>query len=398
MGFFSFLFALFGKKRTAAPAVTPVEQPQPQQLPEGRARKSSETTTNLNPVVNNREEIAKVVQVSGGTMQNAAIAEKGHEPTKGQTLPWRKSEAHILLLSRFLAPQEVNNLLENHWEGVLKEHPKTAIDRFFDQGLLVPGSLAAKLSCLFKATEIKDLLRRRGLPVSGPKDQGIARLVAADPEGIKALVDHLAILECSQEARYIVTHYVSAQKAKHQASEKQSFDQLQRRDLRAASLTVARFEAGRVFPRGVGIHWTDYDPTQDIATLKTIFEERPKIVASLAEDRWEPFRVAAGMMLLWGTNRASQWLPAEITTGLKLNSDTVARMILFHANHQIKMGEYRRSGVVKSVKIVGSQRSCPACRKIAGKLYPLDKVPELPYPNCTCELGCRCDAVPVVEE
>jgi hypothetical protein len=34
--------------------------------------------------------------------------------------------------------------------------------------------------------------------------------------------------------------------------------------------------------------------------------------------------------------------------------------------------------------------SCGACQQLDGKRFALDKLPEMPYEKCTCEVGCRC--------
>ena len=60
-----------------------------------------------------------------------------------------------------------------------------------------------------------------------------------------------------------------------------------------------------------------------------------------------------------------------------------------------------RSGAIRvfadyGAEIIGGD-SCPACKRIQGKKYKLNSVPELPYEGCTAEGGCCCTVVPVVD-
>ena len=50
---------------------------------------------------------------------------------------WHKSEAHILLLSKFIKPRELNTLRPEQWSPVLKESLKRAVKRFTKKGFIV---------------------------------------------------------------------------------------------------------------------------------------------------------------------------------------------------------------------------------------------------------------------
>ena len=45
---------------------------------------------------------------------------------------------------------------------------------------------------------------------------------------------------------------------------------------------------------------------------------------------------------------------------------------------------------IRRVEILGSGDSCPTCAALEGKMFTLDKAPELPHPGCTHDKGCRC--------
>ncbi|MGA7577942.1 MAG: SAP domain-containing protein [Desulfobaccales bacterium] len=313
------------------------------------------------------------------------------------TIEWQTSKAHLLLLSRFLYGQNTNDAIRLDWEDVLGEPTQKALDRFISEGWLVPAPLSAKIAVTFKATEIKALLKEHKLPVSGRKDQGIERLVKAVPEEMSLKVAPLDIRECSPEARTIAEQFVAEREAEKEAAVAKSLEQLHLGDLRGASLTVAQFEAKQVFPRGLGIDWTKPNTSRDVQLLKTIFESRPKILTGLAEAEWNPLRVGGAMMYLWGTNKASKWLPADFIGTSKFDNDTAIRMVLFHAQHRANVESWRGHGLaIKKVDLLGSEDSCPACKKLAGKRFTIEKMPELPYEKCTHVMGCRCEALPVI--
>ena len=55
--------------------------------------------------------------------------------------------------------------------------------------------------------------------------------------------------------------------------------------------------------------------------------------------------------------------------------------------------EEMRKAQIKMVKIVGTREDCPACKELAGKLYEIDEVPELPPQDCVCVPWCRTNVV-----
>ena len=107
------------------------------------------------------------------------------------------------------------------------------------------------------------------------------------------------------------------------------------------------------------------------------------------------------MMHLWGTREARAWLPRDLKTGLRMDEDAAARMILFYVSHQRELVNYRRLTQLRFLSVkyfeisrVGDSCSCSACQRMAKKKYTLEDVPELPYEKCKSEMGCRCVALP----
>lgn len=310
---------------------------------------------------------------------------------------WRKSKAHLSLLSKFLHPKPADDFDESErWKAVLGESPKQVIRRFADEGVLAQANLNAQLDYKFKTTELKAMLKQRSLPVSGRKEDLINKLVQVDPGGMKSAVAGLKILICSERGREIAEQYLSAEKTKRARLEEQVLEYLKQRKFKEASVTVAGYEAEQVFPRGIGIDWENHNPARDIEMLKLIFSGKPKILSRLNDDQLAALRLAAGMISLLGTNQGKEWLPPNFETGMAMDNDAAARMLFFYASHKANIASYRQGGVVKEVEILAAQGSCETCKKMSGRKYRLNEVLELPYEHCIHEMGCRCTLIPVV--
>ena len=162
-----------------------------------------------------------------------------------------------------------------------------------------------------------------------------------------------------------------------------------------ASQCMVEYEAKQVRPRGLGTDWKKVNPAGYAHFIEAIWNGRPKILSRLSDAEIRVLAIGAAMMELWGTNICDKWLPPNFHTDLQLSNSTAARMLLFFAQSRAALEGYRSSGVVNYVVVLGSGDSCDACKKIIGN-YSLDDVPELPHPECTHAMGCRCSAAPGV--
>lgn len=307
------------------------------------------------------------------------------------------SKAHVMLLSRCLEAKAVEDFERNPaWIEALGEAPRRAIERLLQNGMLVEPELPHLIKYRYKISELQAMLKQRGLPISGRKDELIKRLVRADAEGMKRATDGLRLLICSAPGREIAEQYIAAEKAEKTELEDSVLGLIGQRLFEAASVVVATYEASRPLPRGLGIDWRNHDTARDVAILQAIWTSTPKILSRLDEDRVTALRVAASMDYLLGETSMRKRLPSELP-GYRMDTATACRMFMFHATHKQNIENYRRSGVVRVVGISATQTSCEACRGIDGKRFNLEDVIDLPYEHCTHEMGCRCVVVPVVD-
>src|SRR5208282_220252 len=90
--------------------------------------------------------------------------------------------AHLMLLSMFSGPRTGNGPWGDQWSGALGEDGSGAIQRFVGAGLLVDSvlSVSERLALKFSSLQLKQMLKERGLKVSGRKDEMAERLCMAN--------------------------------------------------------------------------------------------------------------------------------------------------------------------------------------------------------------------------
>ncbi len=119
---------------------------------------------------------------------------------KGAHTDWTASPAHLLLLSKFLnseAAERFDN--DDRWAAVLHEHPADAIRGFREDGALEAADLDEVMDRVFKAGDLKTMLKERGLKISGPKNELIQRLIENDPAGMKTATKNSVVYRCSEK-------------------------------------------------------------------------------------------------------------------------------------------------------------------------------------------------------
>jgi len=292
-----------------------------------------------------------------------------------------KDPAHLFFLSRFLHPHALKDFMKDDgWETVLKEPPKKALDWFIDNGFIEPAGINGKLDHKFKLPELKDLLKARGLKVTGKKDILIERLIEADATGVEVLVRGLEIFECSEKGEAVSASYLDEEKEKKSAVEQQVFQALQNLELDKACQIANSYHQQAVFSTGI-----DYDST----FIKEIFASKPKILKNIKDHQLNALRVVAAMMYLLSCRNVKNWLPPDFHIDSSLGAESAARMLIFHPSYLKNLHELKKCGF-KKARIIVADNACEHCRELKNNTYSINKVPELPYEECTCKMGCRC--------
>lgn len=233
-----------------------------------------------------------------------------------------------------------------------------------------------------------------------------------DKIGMENLVSDLLVLLCTDDGRKIAEEYLKNEKEKRIVAEQQTIQYLQNRKFKEACLIVSHYEADQVFQRGISINllighyeadqifqweignnnWDKYTPESDIDMLNDIFSTKPKVLKEMDSSKYEKLRIYASMDYLWGTNKSDNWIDSDFETGVRYDVTTASRLIEFNAYFKRDMRDFVLNGAKKVYinSYVNDDLVCPACKKISGKRFNISEIPELPYEQCTSEMGCRC--------
>ena len=317
---------------------------------------------------------------------------------------WRDSPSHLLLLSKFRVGDSPGRYRDaGYWEVVLQEKPLDVIQQFLKEGVIEPADLKEVVGYKFKTSDLKLMLKARGLKVSGRKEELLERLIENDASAMRDATKGIDVYRCTTEGMELAEHYLESVKAKREAAEREVLDLLASEEYLKAVRVVAQYEASQVFSRGLGVDWKNYDGTSDVESLRTIFNAMPAILKGIDEARLRQLRLPAAMMLLWGTATARPWLPEGFETGIHLDGEAACRMLVFHAYAERQLRATEELGTENLVSEVewssaGDGSVCPECEKMHGKVFSLGKAKGMiPYAECTTECGCRCSWSPVVE-
>ncbi len=132
--------------------------------------------------------------------------------------------------------------------------------------------------------------------------------------------------------------------------------------------------------------------------LQLIYELTPAILWPVSPDAMPTLRRLAALSFLLGEDRpAERIVPEGFGTGIHLDPVTAARMLIFAAYQRVRVeawtsldgGRLRRRYPIHAV---GDQDTCAACRDFAARpaATTLQEIPEIPHPQCTSPMGCRC--------
>lgn len=131
--------------------------------------------------------------------------------------------------------------------------------------------------------------------------------------------------------------------------------------------------------------------------VRAVLLARPRILKDVPEDEWLALQVAAAMRYLHPERRSREWLPPNLRGPSNLEVAFAVEMIVSAGQSTVFLEQVRRSPVCKLVRVLADESSCPECRALSERAFPVDAAPELPCINCSSELGCRCCFVAELE-
>jgi SAP domain len=301
--------------------------------------------------------------------------------------------AHSLLLSRFRSPSaprwEMTTAESSAWTTALSETPNSAINRFIQANLLVPFSpstpetLTQGLASIYGVVQLKAMLKLRQLKVSGKKDELIARLVHSHSQGLMRDVLALGLYHCSDAGM----NFVFQLEERKQRAYANAVAAIHAKDYSAAIREYQALEDDLAFPK------FEFEGTPRPALIQFVMTVTPTILDGCSQEVLSRLRIAIALQCVGGRHAPREVLRG-FNTGIRLDAETAARMIYFSARHTEDMQQWKQMRVIQ-VAHLATPGSCSVCMGFNGHKWNIDQAPELPYPHCTSETGCRCLYLPV---
>jgi hypothetical protein len=207
-----------------------------------------------------------------------------------------KTRAELLFLKVFTFPTDLAELRGVEvWQRALRETPESIVSRFIAAGMLQQGNVeVTRLLQSNSKDELKSLAKARNLGQSGTKEVLAKRLFKADPTGMSEFFRGKSYFTCTTKGQLIVEKFVESEEDVRLKAERASESALRSGSFEDACAMVAKFEAYRVFQRGVGIDWSNYDATRDLEILTEIATFRSKRHCDIPESMLLSLRVSAG--------------------------------------------------------------------------------------------------------
>jgi hypothetical protein len=304
---------------------------------------------------------------------------------------WTASPAHIDLLSKFVSPRDLNQILRwQYLQQSLNEDPKDAIERFAKCGLLLACDLDEIVQRAFSASDLKQMAASQSLITTGSKREIADRLLSFARSTLEQATRSHRFFRCSEEAQKFLDDYDKRREDASKAARQECHNLLLQGNARDAYKVYAGVQHKYVTAA--------FRPNPfDIERLDFVLSSSPRVVGDMPAPDLAILRAAAGMQLLWRDKSLQAWLPEHFS--LAKYTPLIA------ANYLICNAEIRRSiqqikGYATKARFVFNDydiESCKKCLSLKEKVFALEEIPELPLESCTSETGCKC-RVEVVQD
>ncbi len=305
-------------------------------------------------------------------------------PNRPPNFKWQESLPHLDLLEKFTKSRDVNQVMS--WQFIkqtIGEDTESAIDRFIRDGMLLPSTIEETLECIFQAAQLKKLLQERNLKLTGSKSELVERLVLSDQSGMEKIAQKGRVMKCSSMALEILSEHGKKKQLALDFAKKQSFNALKSTDPKNAYKIYATYQKAYATP-------TFESNSYQVEELMNILKSQPKILSDISRENLMLLKAIAGMHLLWRDESLESLSSSNNLSGLQ-NDRIAINYILAHT--RITESIERHKEYAKQVKIEfnsGDIDSCELCQALNGKVFDVDKVPELPMVGCTSDTGCKC--------
>jgi len=287
------------------------------------------------------------------------------------------------LLLAFDKPRDVRQVLDWAWpRQTLGEKVEVAIERFIQEGMLIPATVEEGLNRLFQVAQLKKLLSERSLSTSGSKGELIERLIAHDKQGMIKIIGN-NVFKCSNAALNLIAERKQKIEKETDVAKRQTFEAFKANNPKEACKIYETF-------RRQSVDSTYKISIYDVEELHFILISQPKVLANFSQDELVALRHAACMKLLWKSESPERWLPESFILPSK-NIQIAVNYLLTHAKFKKGISHYKKDEHIRLSFHPGDIDSCNLCLAFNDQVFTTNTIPELPIPGCTSETGCKCD-------
>jgi len=305
---------------------------------------------------------------------------------------WLKSPIHVNLIGEFRKPRDVTQSWKwGYLKYVLKEDPKDAIERFIREGMLITCELEEILNFKFTVSDLKKMAKEEGLKTYFTKAELVEHLITVNRSRMERITSNLKIMKCSQQAIERVENSEQIKQQALESAQQESFELLLKGDVKEAYKAFLAYE--RRYNRN------EFEArTRDIEKMNFILTSAPKVLGNINSSDLASLRAAVCMPVLWFTELAEDWLPANFVSTVKSNRVAINYL---KCNAEIRGYLASYGDCTEKVKLTFDENdveSCALCLKLNEKVIYLNNFPDLPFENCTSETGCKCRVDGVYEK
>jgi len=277
------------------------------------------------------------------------------------------------------------------WTRTLRVPAEAMSRQFISAGLIELAPVAVQIACSIGSAGLRDELRKLGLKASGNKPELAARL-AATP-GAARFPSHY--WTCTARGHALVQAYLDGEESKRLDAEGRACAAIDIGDLEGAALIGAKWDAGRVFPSGLGMDGTgaDFRSTLLLVRLKQgqqAIDNPPGALSGLSRDergRLVNIFLRAAVMT---EDPARAPDLAELAFGSGAQPRAVMELLAAWVEGQRQLKTWSSDPFEVEITIL-TPPDCPYADKFQRERYSLSDCPELPMSDCNRrKYGCGC--------
>jgi hypothetical protein len=230
-----------------------------------------------------------------------------------------------------------------------------------------------------------------------PDEDALDRMLTNEPDKLAQMFRDLDLCIASSSGHLLAREYA----LRRETAKAVALEAFVRRDIPKA-LDAAEHLAQDL---GVPLGALDQRP-QPALWLETLANAAPKVLAPLPSSLLEQLREEIAISAIFQPAHREtprDWTPEEKGFVPFHREDAIHLLTSATSNQHmllcLRKINVQRVNICACGGIFGGYNTptCDACLALCGTTWPIDKVPELPHPECTTHLGCRCTIRPAYQ-